>query len=159
MSAPADDAAEDDSPDRVQLLRFRVGDQIYAVETGVVAGIVDPPDPTRVPDAPPAVAGATRVRGETSVVFNLHTLLDEPVPSERPDRRAVVFDRDADTTPVVFDVDAVLGMTVYHVDRVHAAADAGADERLFAAVVNADEGPLPVLGVERIARVATSVGR
>ena len=47
----------------LRLLLFRCGEQVFAVEAGVVREIIAAPEATRIPGAPAAVQGIVNVRG------------------------------------------------------------------------------------------------
>lgn len=152
----SDDA--DEAADWIRLLPVRVADEWYAVESGRVDGVVAPESVTRVPHTGPSVAGVARLRGETTVVVDLHAHLGRAGPPGG-ERRVVVFRRGADETPVGLAVDEVGEVETYPAADVRAAAEAAVDETTFAAVVDGETARLPVVGVERVARDAVTVER
>jgi chemotaxis signal transduction protein len=142
--------ASDDPADWIRLLPVRVGGDWYAVESGLVAGVVAPESVTRVPHTAASVAGVARLRGETTVVVDLHAHLGDETP-DGEERRVVVIRRGPEETPVGLAVDEVGEVETYPAAEVASAVDAGVDEATFSAVVTGDTGTLPVFGVERIA--------
>lgn len=155
MSADADGG---DAADWIRLLPVRVGDEWYAVESGRVDGVVAPETVTRVPHTAPSVAGVARLRGETTVVVDLHAHLGGESPDGQ-ERRVVAFRRGPDETPVGLAVDEVGEVETYPAEEVRAPDEAGVDEATFAAVVAREAGALPVFGVDRIAQSAVRVAR
>ena len=145
-----------DAADWIRLLPVRVGDEWYAVESGRVDGVVAPETITRVPHTAPAVAGVARLRGETTVVVDLHAHLGGET-HDGTERRVVVFRRDPEETPVGLAVDEVGEVETYPAAEVRSAVDASVDETTFSAVVTGETGRLPVFGVERIATSAVGV--
>lgn len=152
------EAASDDAADWIRLLPVRVGDDWYAVESGLVVGVVVPETVTRVPHTAASVAGVARLRGETTVVVDLHTHLGGEIP-DGGERRVVVVRRGPEETPVGLAVDEVGEVETYPAAEVESAADGGVDEATFSAVVAREAGTLPVFGVERIAQNAVTVAR
>jgi chemotaxis signal transduction protein len=150
------EGAGDDAADWIRLLPVRVGEGWYAVESGLVAGVVAPESVTRVPHTAASVAGVARVRGETTVVVDLHAHLGDETP-DGEERRVVVVRRGPEETRVGLAVDEVGEVETYPAAEVESAADAGVDETTFSAVVAGDTGTLPVFGVERIATTAVRV--
>ena len=146
-------SADDGEPsDWIRLLPLRVGDDWYAVESGRVDGVLAPETVTRVPHTEAVVAGVARLRGETTVVVDGHELLGAPTPGG--ERRVVVFRRGPDDTPVGLAVDEVGEVETYSAGDVH--ADDASSDRPVAAVVDREVGPLPVLGVDRVAARAAA---
>ena len=150
MSGGATQDSRPREPDRVRLLRFRVGDRACAVEVGRVAGIVDTPSPTPVPGTDPTVAGVVRLRDEVTVVGDLHRVLgtDRRLAGED---RTLVLEREADATPVAFAVDDVERLADVHVDGIVPAEVAESDERVFVAAADTDGERVGVVGVKRFA--------
>lgn len=73
---------EKESADEVMsVLAFTVGDRRYAVEVGYVREVVADHEVSRVPWAPPAVAGVVNVRGEILTVAHIGQLLGDPTPA------------------------------------------------------------------------------
>ncbi|MBW3558088.1 MAG: chemotaxis protein CheW [Actinobacteria bacterium] len=64
----------------VTVLVFTVGERRYAVDVAYVREVVADPRVSRVPWAPPAVAGVVNVRGEILTVAHLGQLLGDSTP-------------------------------------------------------------------------------
>jgi purine-binding chemotaxis protein CheW len=164
----------DGRPDRVELLRIRIGDRTYGVEVGRVDNIARVPEVTRVPRVPPTVAGVARPRGDTVVVIDAHELFDvagSPPDGSDPRHRFLQLDRDTPGTGVGFVVDEVERTVVVDVadlapaDR-HADIDADTaattgravdDGLLFVFAGDGAGGTVPVIDVDRVVAVATNV--
>lgn len=58
------ESVEEEVSDRISMLRFRIGDEWYAVRVADVREIFQEYDVTGVPGTPPYVLGVTNVRGE-----------------------------------------------------------------------------------------------
>jgi len=80
----AEEPLEEDRP--VQLCAFRVGAEQYAVDLRRVDEIIQPPQLTRVPHAPPFVEGVIHVRDHVIPVIDLRKRLGLPPspPALRP---------------------------------------------------------------------------
>jgi len=95
----------------VRLLVFRVGQLVCAAEADRVREILPRLTPTRIPGAPPVVAGLMNVRGTlVTVVEGWRALRQAPPPDEPPAEVGV-----ASGTTVLLEVDGgkkVLGFTV-----------------------------------------------
>lgn len=163
MSATAPGGEE--PPDRVELLRFRVADEPYALEVGRVGSIATVPDVTRVPRAPPTVAGVARPRDETVVVIDAHELLGvdgTPPDGDDPRHRLLLVDRSEPGAAAGFVVDRVERTLTVDVDRLAtpddpAADPAIADPDLHLVLAATEEGQLPVLDVPRVVAASTAV--
>jgi purine-binding chemotaxis protein CheW len=162
---------DDSRPGRVELLRFRVGDERHALEVGRVDAIEKVPTVTPVPRTPATVAGVARPRGETVVVVDAHALLGtgtRPSSGDDPRHRFLALDRDPDDggagpdrrTGAGFVVDEVERTVVVDATRL-AAPDAPevdpgvADPDVHLVVATTEEGPLPVIDAEAVVAVAT----
>lgn len=95
----------------VRLLLFRVGQLVCAAEADRVREILPRLPPTRIPGAPPVVAGLMNVRGTlVTVVEGWRALRQAPPPDEPPAEAG-----GASGTTVLLEVDGgkrVLGFTV-----------------------------------------------
>ncbi|MBE0616832.1 MAG: purine-binding chemotaxis protein CheW [Proteobacteria bacterium] len=76
----------------LELLCFRLGERVFAVDIACIREILRSPNVTPVPRAPPQLAGVHNLRGELLPVFDLHrALLDEdPGPATEDDRLVVL---------------------------------------------------------------------
>jgi len=92
-----------------------------AVDARTVREVALPPVLTRVPGAPPALAGIASLRGAVTPIVSAAVLLGEDTQSAGASDKVVVLDLDQ---PLGLRVDAVLGLDVIE-------ADAGGGGRLF----------------------------
>lgn len=74
-------APEEAADEVMSVLAFTIGDRRYAVEVGYVREVVADIEVSRVPWAPPAVAGVVNVRGEILTVAHLGQLFGDPTPA------------------------------------------------------------------------------
>ncbi|MGH6958590.1 MAG: chemotaxis protein CheW, partial [Caulobacteraceae bacterium] len=86
------------------LLAFRIGDRRFAVDASRVAEVARRPPVTRVPHAPPSLAGVAALRGRVLPVVTLGALLD--VRSEEGGRLIVLGGGE----PIGLAVDEVIGL-------------------------------------------------
>lgn len=95
---------EEEAADEVMsVLAFTIGDRRYAVEVGYVREVVADIKMSRVPWAPPAVAGVVNVRGEILTVAHLGHLFGDPTPA----RGGVMVVLDGPAPPLGLLVDQV----------------------------------------------------
>lgn len=142
-----------DAPTRVELLRFTVGGDAHAFESGRVASVRVDVTATDIPASGPAVVGAATLGGETVVVVDARTLFDA---GPADDGVTLVLDRGTGERPVGLVVDAPPEVETYDVDRFTTVSEAAADgwapsmgTGWFRAAVDADPW-LGVLDVERL---------
>ena len=64
------------SPDELELIEFRLGQENYAIETRYVHQVLVPGELTRLPGAPAQLRGVTNLRGHILPVFALHEVLE-----------------------------------------------------------------------------------
>jgi len=67
---------------KVQLATFQLAGYTYGIEVGMVQEVLRQQSRTRVPLAPPAVAGLVNLRGQVLTAIDLRSRLDLP---ERPE--------------------------------------------------------------------------
>src|SRR3989454_7775712 len=75
----------------VRLLLFRVGRLTCAAEAETVREILPRLEPTRIPGAPPVVAGLVNVRGTLVTVVEGGRALGQPEPPQGSDRGTTVL--------------------------------------------------------------------
>ncbi|MBI3186158.1 MAG: purine-binding chemotaxis protein CheW [Myxococcales bacterium] len=74
----------------VQLCTFRVGAQQYALDIMRIQEVLQPPEVTPVPDAPPFFEGMVNLRGSLVPVVDLRRRLGAMAPSAPPKRKLLV---------------------------------------------------------------------
>ena len=91
----------------VQLVSFRMAGETYALEINQVVGIINLKPVTRVPKAPPHIAGVINLRGEIIPVINLRKKLKLPDIERVPTMQIVILAFDQEKVKVGFLVDNV----------------------------------------------------
>jgi purine-binding chemotaxis protein CheW len=124
----------------VRLLVFRVGALACAAAAETVREILPRLEPTRIPGAPPVVAGLVNVRGSLVTVVEGWRALDQPAPAgEAPGGTTVVLELGGGRRVVGFTVDEVIDLLTVDaqtLDRRQALP--GIDPRLVHAVGRRD---------------------
>jgi len=100
--------------DDVQILEFELGSDRYCVDIGVVEEIVkfEDGDVTAVPNSPRYIEGVMDLRGQTTKIVDLHSLLGNGGTTGGDGTRQVIVFDDA------LDRDESMGWAVDSVDRV-----------------------------------------
>ena len=117
-------------PGVVRLLLFRVGRLVCAAEAERVREILPRLEPTRIPGAPPVVAGVVNVRGTLVTVVEGWRALRQPEP--QPDGEGGGAGGGGSGTTVLLEVGAgkkVLGFTVDEVVDLVSVGGEGLDRR------------------------------
>jgi purine-binding chemotaxis protein CheW len=117
-------------PGVVRLLLFRVGRLLCAAEAERVREILPRLEPTRIPGAPPVVAGVVNVRGTLVTVVEGWRALRQPEP--QPDGEGGGAGGGGSGTTVLLEVGAgkkVLGFTVDEVVDLVSVGGEGLDRR------------------------------
>lgn len=89
----------------VSLVTFTLAEHIYCVDVARVQEVLRPQPRTRVPLAPPAVAGLINLRGQVMTAIDLRTQLRLPAQPEGHEPMVVVIRVPGD--PVALLVDAI----------------------------------------------------
>lgn len=75
----------------VELVRFVLGAERYAIETNCVREVLRLKDLTRVPGTPDFVVGVTNLRGQIVAVFDLRRFFSIPAPASTEAARIIVM--------------------------------------------------------------------
>ncbi len=121
----------------VRLLVFRVGNLACAAEAEAVREILPRLQTTRIPGAPPVVAGLVNVRGTLVTVVEGWRALGQPEPTGAPNGTTVLLEvgRGAGRKLVGFTVDEVVDFLAVDGETLeHRQALAGVDPTLVRAV-------------------------
>lgn len=153
MSDAAAAPEDADAPTRVELLRFSVGGDAYAFESGRVASVRVHVETTDIPGAGAAVVGAATLDGETVVVVDARTLFET---DHLGPGATLVLDRATGERPIGLVVDEPPEVETHDVSRFATVSEAAAEgwappmgTGWFRAAVDADPW-LGVLDVERL---------
>lgn len=112
--AQATDRENVPTGDELEVIRFVLSGNHYALPVSDVDNIIETKPTTRVPRSAPAIDGVMDHRGETAVVINLRELFNLPS-VDVPDlqKRIVILDDDIDNQTVGIKTDAVIGVETY----------------------------------------------
>ncbi|MGI4763664.1 MAG: chemotaxis protein CheW [Janthinobacterium lividum] len=94
----------------LRVLMMGLGDEIFAIEAGMVREIIDPVPTTRVAGAKPHLPGVVNVRGNVIPLADIRVRFGMERGPATPDTRIVVMEVEIDGEPVVVGVIA---------DKVH----------------------------------------
>lgn len=105
--------------DEINVVKFLMGDETYALGIDKVSSIVDMESKkvTRLPRAPDAVDGIVDLRGETTAIIDPAKLLNVETRDD-DSYEILVLDRDDDKQKVGIRVDEVIEVRDYTTDRV-----------------------------------------
>jgi len=130
----------------VRLLVFRLGDLTCAAELVRVREVLPPQAPTRVPGAPPAVAGLINVRGVLVPLFDGRRALGQSPTSDG----AIILVEVAERT-VGFAVDEVVDLiTLSGGEWAERSELPGVDPRVVKGVGRRDGRGFPVLDIDAL---------
>ena len=101
------------------MVTFRLGGELLAIETDVLRTVIEPGQITRVPNAPPFAAGLLNVRGAVVPLTDLRIPLRMPRQQANDDTRILVLDLTLAGTPSVV---GVLAEQVHEVTKVTSAS-------------------------------------
>ena len=101
--------------EQIELLRFSLDGESYAIESRFVREVLRAPDISSVPGAPPLLVGVTNLRGEILAVMDLGKELGCP-DSELRAQWVIVLGLDASELGIASD--AVLEVTTLRTDQV-----------------------------------------
>ncbi|MCA0964400.1 chemotaxis protein CheW [Salipiger bermudensis] len=104
---------------RWDMVTFRLGGELLAIETNVLRTVIEPGEVTRVPNAPPFAAGLLNVRGAVVPLTDLRIPLRMPQNDVNEDTRILVLDLPLADTPSVV---GVLAEQVHEVTKVTSAS-------------------------------------
>lgn len=145
-----------------QLIRFAVGECVFAVAADQMAEIDSVPPVTFVPHLPSAVCGLANLRGEVITVIDLARFLDSEGSVEVPLERRMIVVRDAGRgRPGGIIVDRVFGIHPYAGNPHRAPADdTPVAVRPFVVGGTAVEGEdVAIIDLSAVARTLTGARR
>lgn len=105
-----------------QVVEFRLGDDVCAIDIGTVDTIVEFTRVTRIPRTPPSIDGVMDLRGETTAIIDPKEFLG--IDGERTDdQKILVLDRADDKQKIGIRVDEVLEVVTYWDGQIDRAED------------------------------------
>ncbi|MFP5221293.1 MAG: chemotaxis protein CheW [Acidobacteriota bacterium] len=136
--------------EELRLVSFHVSDQVFAVPIMLVQEVLRAVPATKLPAAPPFLAGVTNLRGRVTPLVDLARLLGIPVGPDHEDRFLIVCR--------VHDMQ--IGLLVRAIDTMYKAprgdiewnieAQVGVSADLMAGLLKADDRLIKILSVNRL---------
>ncbi len=117
MSVQKQEPADDESGEQTQVVEFRLGDDICAIDINQVDSIVEVKKVTRIPRTSDSIEGVMDLRGETTAIIDPKQFLS--VASDERGEGVLVLDRPDDKQKIGIRVDEVLDVTTHaekHID-------------------------------------------
>lgn len=145
-------AAEEEESGDLELLRFSLAGEEYAVDIEKIVEIVPPRGTTRVPNADPTIVGIMSLRGTIVTVFDLRRKLGHPPidETERVDRRLIVVEREGETAGFLVDkVSRVVKLDPSEIEN-HPVVSAAEQSDYVGGVFQATDGLVILLDLEKI---------
>lgn len=136
----------------LELLRFRVAGEDYAVDIDTIVEIVPPRATTRVPNADPSIVGIMSLRGTIVTVVDLRRKLGHPAVdrSTLKDARMIVVERAGETAGFIVDrVSRVIKLDRGQIEN-HPVVSSTEQSEYVAGVFQAQDGLVILLDIERI---------
>ena len=124
----ADHEASPEASSGSMVLVFRVEGEAFALPVDIVNEILDPQDPTPVPNADPFAPGVINVRGVVVPVVDIRLRLDMTPPSDVETARMIVIEHEIDgaASKLAFVADAVEQVVEASLDTLEKVPDLGA---------------------------------
>lgn len=136
--------------EELRLVSFHVSDQVFAVPIMLVQEVLRAVPATKLPSAPPFLAGVTNLRGRVTPLVDLARLLGIPVGQDHEDKFLIVCR--------VHDMQ--IGLLVRAIDTMYKAprgdiewnieAQVGVSADLMAGLLKADDRLIKILSVNRL---------
>lgn len=136
--------------EELRLVSFHVSDQVFAVPIMLVQEVLRAVPATKLPAAPPFLAGVTNLRGRVTPLVDLASLLGIPVGQDHEDKFLIVCR--------VHDMQ--IGLLVLAIDTMYKAprgdiewnieAQVGVSADLMAGLLKADDRLIKILSVSRL---------
>lgn len=143
---------EEEASRDLELLRFRLAGEEYAVDIEKIVEIVPPRATTRVPNADPSIVGIMSLRGTIVTVFDLRRRLKHPRAGdgENADRRLIVVEREGETAGFLVDrVSRVVKLDPSELES-HPVVSSAEQSDYVRGVFQAPDGLVILLDLERI---------
>jgi len=136
--------------EELRLVSFHISDQVFAVPIMLVQEVLRAVPATKLPAAPPFLAGVTNLRGRVTPLVDLARLLGIPVGQDHEDKFLIVCR--------VHDMQ--IGLLVRAIDTMYKAprgdiewnieAQVGVSADLMAGLLKADDRLIKILSVNRL---------
>jgi purine-binding chemotaxis protein CheW len=143
---------EEEGERDLELLRFRLAGEEYAVDIEKIVEIVPPRGTTRVPNADPSIVGIMSLRGTIVTVFDLRRKLGHPPigGGEDTDRRLIVVEREGETAGFLVDkVSRVVKLGPSEIEN-HPVVSAAEQSDYVGGVFQSSDGLVILLDLEKI---------
>lgn len=144
--------AEDEERTELELLRFRVAGENYAVDIDKIVEIVPPRSTTRVPNADEAIVGIISLRGTIVTVIDLRRRLGHPKVDFQTlkDARMIVVERAGETAGFLVDlVSRVVKLDPSQLES-HPVVSSAEQSEFVSGVFQSPDGLVILLDIERI---------
>lgn len=112
-------------------LTFRVGNELYAVNTQYVISIIEMKPLTRIPETPNYIEGVINFRGTALPVLNLHVILGSPKKAITPETAIVINELTFENSSlqVGMIVDSLTGVFNYNTAEILPAPEISQQQR------------------------------
>ncbi|MCM2317468.1 MAG: chemotaxis protein CheW [Thermoanaerobaculia bacterium] len=144
--------AEEEERTELELLRFRVAGENYAVDIDKIVEIVPPRSTTRVPNADEAIVGIISLRGTIVTVIDLRRKLGHPKVDFQTlkDARMIVVERAGETAGFLVDlVSRVVKLDPSQLEN-HPVVSSAEQSEFVSGVFQSPDGLVILLDIERI---------
>ena len=144
--------AEEEERTELELLRFRVAGENYAVDIEKIVEIVPPRSTTRVPNADEAIVGIISLRGTIVTVIDLRRKLGHPKVDFQTlkDARMIVVERAGETAGFLVDlVSRVVKLDPSQLEN-HPVVSSAEQSEFVSGVFQSPDGLVILLDIERI---------
>ncbi len=143
----AESAASSESE---QVVSFRIGSEVMAINVGIVSEIVRMREITEVPQVPVFVQGVMNLRGHIIPVVNLRSRLGMPVAENTRSTRIVVVDVGTESVGMV--VDGVEEVVTFSADEISPPSPVlvSVDTDFVRGIARRDTKLIVLLDVERV---------
>lgn len=138
--------------ENVQLIGFYAGGKLLGVDILTVREILRDPSIETIPNAPPFIQGAVRIRGDAIPMVNLKDRLGGAKPKGRTDPEWVLIAA-ANDRLLAFAVDSVTRILRIEVDSILPAPElilSGSRSHYIRGVCNSEFGMLVVIDLDRL---------
>lgn len=102
--------SENLTPDLIEVLEFKLGDNIYCIETAYIKEVVNIKDVVRLPKTPFHLIGIYNLRGDIIPVYDIHFIFEnKPLSSKSGIFKTIIISKEGSNLALI--VDELLGIT------------------------------------------------